>query len=54
MEVHQNATVKVLDTTKEFTLGGNNVAFGMVQNANERRVSIQPQIREQISVPEIS
>ena len=38
MDVHHPATVKELDTLvlEIHTLGGNNAAFGMVMNANQR------------------
>ena len=40
MDVHHPATVKELDTLvpeiRDHTLGGNNAAFGMVMNANQR------------------
>ena len=38
MDVHHPATVKEMDTLvlEIHTLGGNNAAFGMVMNANQR------------------
>ena len=40
MDVHRPATVKEMDTLVPeilvHTLGGNNAAFGMVMNANQR------------------